>query len=147
MMLTSKWLGVWSAMLKCWATGNPGVLSVIDRRCSATLSARRLLVSPMYIFLHFLQLIAYMQSLVVHENFLLSFQEDFGPLISVAEEITLHVLHRGLLQGVPTGLSEDSPTSERDGSEDFTSTCLSERFLRYEIRGGSGKMSLVVSSV
>ena len=146
-MLTSKWLGLWSAMLKCWATGNPGVLSVIDRRCSATLSARRLLVSPTYIFLHFLQWMAYMQSLVVHENFLFSFQTDFGPLISVAGEMTPHVLHLGLLQGVPTELSEDSPSSERDGSEDFTSTCFSERSLRYEMRGGSEKVSLVVSSV
>ena len=88
-----------------------------------------------------------MQSLVVHENFLFSFQVDFGPLISVAGEMMPHVLHLGLLQGVPMELSVASPTSERDGSEDFTSTCLSERSLRCEIRGGSGKMLLVVSSV
>ena len=93
-----------------------------------------------------------MQSLVVHENFLFSFQSDFGPLISVGGEMTPHVLHLGLQQGVPTELSEDSPSSERDNlnilqTDETTSDVFSDPPLISYRKDRSLKQVLVKSSL
>ena len=46
-----------------------------------------------------------MQSFVVHVKFPLISQFELGPVILVAEEVTLHVLHLGLWQGRVPGSS------------------------------------------
>jgi len=45
-----------------------------------------------------------MQLVVMHEDFSCTFQDDLGPLMAVKQEMTPHVLHLGLRQGVEPDL-------------------------------------------
>ena len=140
---TSKCAMLWLAELKWVATGSPVESRVMDRRCSATLSASRLFVSPTYNSSHNLHRIAYMQSVVVQVKLPFTSQDDLGPLILGDDDRTLQVLHLGLRHGEVPMLMVVESCSRVVGSFECTNICRKERSFLKEMSGGSVKIRLV----
>ena len=135
---------------KCLATGfSSRSFLEISLKCSYVRFLIALLVSPMYIWLHFVQLIAYITFLVSHV--MLGSVEMCSPvmgLVKVLRVLTFtHHLHLYLLQIIWINPGFLGPSLSRGGSAAFVSKFLMLLLLLYPRSGGFWKASLAIEAV